>query len=143
MEDTKNFKPSNIKPLTIFILFTFVYMLLSNFWTIHIDIVIIVAILAEVLTQIGINYYKITLMGHSMRCYDMWGKFYLIDLESIEEIKPANFLGLHYLRLITKSVDHTIWLPLFLSNIKAFSKEIKERTKPDNPLREYFVSHSI
>lgn len=138
-----SFKPSNLKPFTLFLIFIIAYMLVSNFLTLHLDVIVIVALLAEGLTQFGINYYKITLIGHSMRCYDVWGKFYLIDLESIEDIKPANFLGLKYLKVVSNKASHTLWLPLYLKNIKEFAAEINKRATRDNPLNQYLSQHPV
>lgn len=142
MED-KSFKPSNLKPFTLFLVFIVIYMLASNFLTIHLDVIVIVALMAEGLTQLGINYYKITLIGHSMRCYDVWGKFYLIDLESIEDIKPANFLGLKYLKIVSTKASHTLWLPMYLKNLQDFAEEIKKRASEDNPLNIYLSQHPV
>lgn len=141
MDEKHIYKPSNLRPLSIFIAFMLFLILISNWWIIEFEFVIAIAILAELLTQTGINLYKVTIIGHTIRCFDVWGKFYNVDLDSIKKVKPFGFLGFNYVRLESSSSDHTLWIPLFLKDLKGFSDEIQSKTAEDNPLRNYLVEH--
>jgi hypothetical protein len=79
-------------------------------------------------------YYGVYLRWDGIRCSDAYCIYHFARWESIEAVRPVNFLGLKYLRVRAAGLSREMWVPLFLSDLPGFCAAVSELAGPDNPL---------
>lgn len=83
-------------------------------------------------------YFKVYVNKCGLRLPDVWGTYHDVNWADIRSVETFNLGGLKYLRLKSNSIRQTLWLALFLSNMKRFTELVAEDTDSTNPLNEFF-----
>jgi hypothetical protein len=69
-----------------------------------------------------------------LRCYNFWGVYQSIGWFEIERISPTNLFGLKYLRVFSHETPAEIWLPLYLTNLREFTDDVRQFAGADHSL---------
>jgi hypothetical protein len=77
---------------------------------------------------------KVHVTPDGLRCYDVWSVYRFVPWNTMESIRPINFIGLPYLRVSARQLSRPIWVPLFLADRPAFVTSVSHYAGSENIL---------
>ncbi len=83
-------------------------------------------------------YYKVTLNDNGLEGFNFWGISLFIEWGNITNVKPINFFGLPFLRVLPNNSRLALWVPLFMKDVNGFHEQSSYIPPEGNVFREYF-----
>jgi hypothetical protein len=100
----------------------------------HVVVTALTAVVAAALVAVPFAVVKVYLRWDGLRCYDAYGFYHFVPWGAVEAVRPANFLGLKYLRVRAAGLPRELWVPLFLADNQGFRRAVAELAGPEHPL---------
>ncbi len=97
------------------------------------------AIVSALVLSVVLRLFPIYVHPDGIRCLDVMNRYQMVRWEAIERLRPIHLLGLRYLRINPPGLGRTLWLPLFLADMKGFRLAVCELAGYDNLLAEWLV----
>jgi len=85
-------------------------------------------------------YYDITLQDNSIKGYDVYGFYHIVEIDKITDIKPIQIAWLKYVRVLSPELKRPLWIPLFLNDMNLFIDEIEKKSEKNNSLRIFLLN---
>jgi hypothetical protein len=108
----------------------------------HVLVTALSAVVGAAVVAVPLGLVKVYLRWDGLRCYDAYGFYHFAPWGAVEAVRPANFLGLKYLRVRAAGLPRELWVPLFLADNKGFRRAVTELAGPDNPLALSLQQHA-
>ena len=89
-----------------------------------------------------VAYYKVILTGEDIKGFNFWGMSRTLRWNDITAVKSVNFIGLRYLKVFSNRTSLPLWIPLFLKNMREFTKFAASVPPDGNVFREYYSNNS-
>jgi hypothetical protein len=93
---------------------------------------------ALVLSVVSVYGFQVSLTRKGIGTYSFWGVYHDVAWDEVVEVRPANVLGLRYLKLKCCQNRKILWLPLFLANMSQFQTAVQQYTSTQHPLHQFF-----
>src|SRR2546428_10345731 len=85
----------------------------------------ICALLSVPLTWFWVSCSKVQVSADGLQPRDTWCRLRRVRWTETDSLRSFSFLGLVYLRARGKGMSTTVWVPLFLSRMSAFSVAVE------------------
>jgi hypothetical protein len=86
------------------------------------------------LTLLVTAHWKVYVGPWGLRASDGYGKFHEAEWAAMEAVRPFNFFGIRYLRVLRAGGRRPLWLPLALADRRGFEELVCRYAGPAHPL---------
>jgi hypothetical protein len=86
------------------------------------------------LTLLVTAHWKVYVGPWGRRASDGYGKFHEAEWAAMGAVRPFNFLGIRYLRVLRGGGRRPLWLPLALADRRGFEELVRRYAGPAHPL---------